>query len=318
MQKLAALSCLKPGANTVSLCLREQSYCDILWFKFYPTGPFTASGLFGQDSGLTCMSLRCDLIATDFITELCFYVNDFGQGSSGIHFTVMRWPTIVSNSLYLNNVLARFAVLVSGLDSVWYPFCGSLLASCATYSVLQFGKLTSSSCLYLFGALLLPCKPSPQFFLDWTAAQNPEQRSQFPSPDGISSQSVVPLHAYSDKYLGKDPSTLFSLFPKKFYIRTAQPAPWQTVRQTLGRSHLISVGLQIKRESYVIHLQQHRLEPGSASQHALTATHTQCLPQYASYLSHHLPQINIRPSMYQAKVTGHPFQKQWGCRCSWN
>lgn len=142
MQKLSALSCLKPGANTVSLCLREQSYCDILWFKFYPAGPFTASGLFGQDSGLTCMSLRCDLIAT--------------------------------NSLYLNNVLARWAVLVSGLDSVWYPFCSSLLASRATYSVLQFGKLTSSSCLYLFGALLLPCKPSPQSFLDWTAAQNPE------------------------------------------------------------------------------------------------------------------------------------------------
>lgn len=153
MQKLSALSCLKPGANTVSLCLREQSYCDILWFKFYPAGPFTASGLFGQDSGLTCMSLHCDLIATDFITELCFYVNDFGQGSSGIHFTVMRWPTTVSNSLYLNNVLARWAVLVSVLDSVWYPFCSSLLASCATYSVLQFGKLTSSSCLYLFGAL---------------------------------------------------------------------------------------------------------------------------------------------------------------------
>lgn len=89
-----------------------------------------------------------------------------------------------------------------------------------------------------------------------------------------------------------------------------------TNRQTLGRSHLIPVGLQIKRESYVIHLQQHRLQPGSASQHALTATHTQCLLWYASYLSHHLPQINKRPSTYQAKVTGHPFQKQWGWRCS--
>lgn len=80
-KKLSALSCLKPVANIVSLCLREQSYRDRLWFKFYhPVGPDTASELLGQDRWLTCRSSHCHIIATDFETELFLSGNNFSQG----------------------------------------------------------------------------------------------------------------------------------------------------------------------------------------------------------------------------------------------
>lgn len=113
--------------------------------------------------------------------------------------------------------------------------------------------------------------PFTSVCLHWTAAQEPQPQSQFPPARQNFITQLFFLMLIWKNILAK--IHLLSFLCLRKYLTFTQNTVDGDSRQTLERSHLVPVGLQMKRESYVIHhhLRQHRLKPGPAFQHE---THT--------------------------------------------